>query len=277
MLDARCSISASISTSISTSTSTSTSILAATIRQRSRFACAIVGSRASRASALGARLVGAAAYSSVRAVFICQRVYRFVRVTAHSSARSIDCRCPRQLRVVARLMTPQILFVQGGGANVHDGWDRKLVDSLERELGDRVRYPRMPDERDPKLASWKPALVRELDALDDGAIVVGHSVGGTILVHVLAERPTNLRALMLVATPFIGDGGWPSDEIQPRYAFAGLPPVFLYHGTDDTTVPTAHVQLYARAIPDATVRVLAGRDHQLNDDLAEVARDIRAL
>jgi predicted alpha/beta hydrolase family esterase len=180
-------------------------------------------------------------------------------------------------------MTVQVLFVQGAGPDVHDGWDRKLVDSLERELGPdyRVRYPRMPEEHDPRYAAWKPALLRELDSLGDGAILIGHSVGGTMLLHVLAERAPSVqpRALMLIAAPFIGDGGWPSDEIQPRTDFAlpaGLS-VFLYHGSDDKTVPTAHVRLYAGAIPQATVRMLAGRDHQLNNDLGDVARDIRSL
>lgn len=53
-------------------------------------------------------------------------------------------------------------------------------------------------------------------------------------------------------------------------------PVFLYHGTDDETVPAAHVELYAKAMPRAIVRRLLGRDHQLNNDLSDVARDIRA-
>lgn len=180
-------------------------------------------------------------------------------------------------------MTVQVLFVQGAGANTHDGWDHRLVESLQRELGADylVRYPRMPNEEDPAYAMWKPALLRELESLEDGAILVGHSVGGTMLVHAVAEHPPSFKpgALVLIAAPFIGNGGWPSDEIQPRTDFAARLPdrVFLYQGTDDETVPAAHVHLYARAIPHATVRVLAHRDHQLNDDLSEVARDIRAL
>jgi hypothetical protein len=35
--------------------------------------------------------------------------------------------------------------------------------------------------------------------------------------------------------------------------------------------------LYAEAIPYARVRRLANRDHQLNNDLTEVASDIRKL
>ena len=33
-------------------------------------------------------------------------------------------------------MKRQVLFVQGGGEDVHDSWDNHLADSLRRELGD---------------------------------------------------------------------------------------------------------------------------------------------
>jgi len=51
----------------------------------------------------------------------------------------------------------------------------------------------------------------------------------------------------------------------------------LYHGDQDRIAPVAHVELYGAAIPRARVRRLAGRDHQLNNDLSEVATDIREL
>ena len=57
-------------------------------------------------------------------------------------------------------MKRQLLFVQGGGAQVHDEWDSKLVVSLKQELGPdyEVRYPRMPKEDDPDFAAWKTML-----------------------------------------------------------------------------------------------------------------------
>lgn len=179
----------------------------------------------------------------------------------------------------------QVLFVQGGGEGVHDRWDDKLVDSLTRELGPayEIRYPVMPDEADPKYAAWRPALRRELAALRPGAVVIGHSVGGTILIHVIAEQMqrSNLGAICLIAAPFVGAGGWSSDDIEPRADLADrLPrdvPIFLYHGRDDHTVPFAHVELWTRAVPRALVRRLTGRDHQLNDTLSETAADIRRL
>ena len=183
-------------------------------------------------------------------------------------------------------MATQVLFVQGAGSiGTHDKWDNKLVESLERELGPdyEIRYPHMPDEADPSYPCWKAALEKELARLDDGAILIGHSIGATILVNALAEDPpeVELGGIFLLAAPFIGEGGWPSDEIKPRKRIgAELPeatPVYLYHGTDDETVPISHIDLYAKSIPQAVARRLEGRDHQLDDDLSEVARDIRSL
>ena len=179
----------------------------------------------------------------------------------------------------------QVLFIQGAGAGTYDEWDDKLVDSLERELGDgfEVRYPRMPDEDDPSEASWVPAIREALAELGDGAVVIGHSVGGTLLVRALTEHPpvARLAAIILVATPFVGDGGWPGDgfEFGPGLGDR-LPPdvaVHVVHGLDDDTAPPAHADLYARAIAHAHVNRLPGRDHQLGNDLREVAATIRTL
>lgn len=155
-------------------------------------------------------------------------------------------------------MTHQLLFVQGGGAGAHDEWDSKLVASLRRALGPGydIRYPRMPKENDPSFAAWEATLQQEIANLDDGAIV-------------------------LIATPFVGEGGWPTDNWQPESDLGGkLPrgvPIYLYHGEADTTAPPAHAELYARAIPQAHICLLAGRDHQLDNDLREIAAVITRL
>jgi predicted alpha/beta hydrolase family esterase len=182
-------------------------------------------------------------------------------------------------------MARQILFVQGGGEGAHDKWDRKLVESLQKELGPayEIRYPKMPNEGDPGYAVWKASLETELDGFSKRAILVGHSIGAAILINLLAEQPVKLKpaAILLIAAPFIGQGGWASEDITPQPDLEGrLPrnvPVFLYQGSEDETVPCAHVGLYAEAIPTAHVRLLNGRDHQLNNDLSEVAADIRGL
>jgi pimeloyl-ACP methyl ester carboxylesterase len=88
-------------------------------------------------------------------------------------------------------------------------------------------------------------------------------------------------ALFLIAAPFVGEGGWPSDELASSAdlgaRLAREMPVHIFHGLEDETAPPAHAELYARAVPQARVHRLPGRDHQLNDDLTDVALVIKAL
>ena len=181
-------------------------------------------------------------------------------------------------------MAKQVLFIKGAGEGVHDHWDNQLVASLERELGENyaVRYPRMPGEDDPSYTVWKAALASELDLLEDRAVLVGHSFGGTVLIHAFAEQhKPRFGGLFVLAAPFFGEGGWSSSgmgdcrEVPGRIS-AGTP-LYLYHSAEDAEVPAAHVHLYAKAFPRAVVRMLEHRDHQFNNDLSDVAADIRLL
>ncbi|MEP6827190.1 MAG: alpha/beta hydrolase [Aestuariivirga sp.] len=182
-------------------------------------------------------------------------------------------------------MARQLLFIQGGGKNVHDQWDKKLVESLIAKLGPKydIRYPRMPNEDDPHFFRWKETLLSEIAKLDDEALLVAHSIGATILVHSLAEEPPERTpsGIFLISMPFIGKNGWPSDEITAKPDLgARLPaqtPVYIYQGGADEIVPAKHAELNAKAIPQAVVRKLSGRDHQLNNDMSEVAADVREL
>src|ERR1041385_4559733 len=139
----------------------------------------------------------------------------------------------------------QVLFVQGAGRGTHESWDNKLVLSLKMELGAgyTIRYPRMPNEAEPDPATWKQALDRELRKLRDGVMLVGHSIGGAILIDYLADGALERRpsGLFLISTPFIGDGGWPSDDLRPSKELTRLlpdeVPLYFYHGKDDETVP----------------------------------------
>lgn len=179
----------------------------------------------------------------------------------------------------------QLLFVQGGGKGVHDEWDDKLVGDLRRRLGDAfdILYPRMPSEDNPDYAQWLPALTGQIDGLRDGAILVGHSVGATILIRLLSERaPTRAPGgIFLIAAPFLGDGGWSADNVRfssdlGKHLPQGVP-IHFFHGHEDHTVPLSHAELYARVVPQARVHRLPGRDHQLNNDMSEVANTVLSL
>lgn len=181
-------------------------------------------------------------------------------------------------------MTKQVLFVHGGGDGAYAA-DVKLAEDLRRKLGPgyQLRFPQMPNEEEPDYQTWKRVILDKASDMGEGAILVGHSIGASVLIKMLTEpgpKPS-IAGVFLAATPFWHDHEfWRWDEVALS-ADAGehYPrdvPLFLYHGEEDA-VPVAHVEMYAKALPMAVVRRLPGRDHQLNEDMTEVARDIEAL
>jgi predicted alpha/beta hydrolase family esterase len=181
-------------------------------------------------------------------------------------------------------MRRRVLFIHGGGEGAYEE-DRKLAAFLQSALGSAydVRCPQMPDEDRPVYQAWKEWIAKELDAMEGEVILVGHSLGGSILLKYLSEEEVEKRVagLFLVATPYWGVEDWEVGEYALREDFASkIPkemPVFLYHSRDDEVVPFAHAVLYAEKLPRATVREFDGRGHQFDDDLSEVARDIGGL
>jgi len=180
------------------------------------------------------------------------------------------------------MIKTDVLFVQGGGNGAHDE-DAELAESLQRALGDEyaVHFPRMPDEDDPKVQSWKKKISAELLQLRGNVLLVGHSVGGSIVLRYLAEEKvsTPIAGLFLLAAPSWDEDRWNFDDLKlpPDVAekIASIPRIFLYHSRDDEVVPFAHLALHAARLPQATVRAVDGRGHQFGNDLTDVARDMR--
>ncbi len=184
-------------------------------------------------------------------------------------------------------MATQALFIQGAGAGAYIE-DKKLADSLRQALGTEyeVRYPVMPDEDNAPYDQWKQQVETELDTMSGPVILVGHSVGASILVKCLAEIEVDksVAGIFLISTPFWGGDGWQYEGYQtlelPEDFASKLPQdaqVFLYHCRDDETVPFSHLALYARLLPKAKVRENDRGGHQLNSDLTMIAKDIMSL
>lgn len=182
-------------------------------------------------------------------------------------------------------MTKQILFIHGAGDGAHAA-DAALVVSLRQHLGRdyEVHYPPMPNEDEPDYQTWKQLITEKVKAMGDDAILVGHSIGASVLIKMFTEQgpKPSVAGLVLIATPFWYDHDvwqWKDVELTPNASaiFPSGLPLFLYHGRADEVVPFAHVEMYASALPQAIVHPLDGRDHQINEDLSEVASDIRRL
>jgi predicted alpha/beta hydrolase family esterase len=179
----------------------------------------------------------------------------------------------------------QILFIQGGGAGAHEA-DNRLVASLQRVLGAdyEVSYPKMPNEDAPSYVEWAVQIDKEIASLDGELVLVGHSVGGYILIKYLCEKGVTdkqITGVHIIAAPFPGgDENWQFEGFSLPDNFGTRLPteskIYLYHSRDDETVPFAHLTLYGKAIPRAVVRETSG-GHQLNDDSSLVAKDIQDL
>lgn len=177
-----------------------------------------------------------------------------------------------------------VLFIQGGGEGAHNE-DALLAASLQKSLGAEydVRYPQMPGESDPEKQTWEAQIAKELEALDGKIILVGHSIGGSMLLRYLSEERIEkpIAGLFLLAAPSWDEENWSFDDLKlpPDLAtkLSWIPQVFLYHNRDDETVPFSHLALHAARLPRAVVRESDEGGHQFSDDLANVARDIKSL
>lgn len=175
-----------------------------------------------------------------------------------------------------------VLLIQGGGEGAHSE-DAPLADSLRRALGPSydVRFPRMPDEADPNVQSWKQKISSELSRLPDPVILVAHSIGGSILLRYLSEENVEkpLAGLFLLAAPSWDEERWSFDDLKlPRdiaEKLARIPRLFFYHCRDDEIVPFAHLALHGARLPRAVLRAVDSGGHQFGNDLTGVATDIR--
>jgi predicted alpha/beta hydrolase family esterase len=181
-------------------------------------------------------------------------------------------------------MKKQVLFIHGAGEGAY-AEDEKLAVSLQAALGTEyhVLYPKLPNEEDPEDVAWIAQISKELASVDNNVILVGHSAGGAVLLKYLLKEYVDqpIAGVFLISIPFWGPEDEEDDIYTLREGFASqLPkgvPIFLYHSRDDEWVPFAHLAMYAERIPQATIHEFDGRGHQFNNDLSEVAGDIKGL
>src|SRR3712207_7468283 len=136
-----------------------------------------------------------------------------------------------------------------------------MVEGLRDALGGgyETGYPKMPEEDSPTYAAWRDRIASELAGLDGEVVLVGHSLGASILLKYISEErtATPVAGMFLIAPPYWGAEDWEVDEYVLQEDFASkLPeglPTYFYHSRDDEWVPFAHLALYAEKVPQATL------------------------
>ncbi|MFD1032384.1 alpha/beta fold hydrolase [Metaplanococcus flavidus] len=181
-------------------------------------------------------------------------------------------------------MVKQVLFIHSAGPQGEQQGSSRLLKYLNDELGSdfRLLAPKMPTPEDPKYPEWKQVLKEEIASLEDGAILLGHSIGGSALLKFLSEEELgkSFAKVITIAAPYWGiDENWQLKDFELAEDFSArsslLPDAVLFHSIDDEIVPFEHLEKYMESLPGATVRQLSGKDHIFQDGLPEAIEEIR--
>jgi uncharacterized protein len=142
--------------------------------------------------------------------------------------------------------------------------------------------PRFPNAMNADYLAWSIWFEKLLPYLHDGAVLVGHSMGGGFLLRYLSENklPIIVSQLHLVATviddldcPGVGEFGV---DIAEWLGFAAdIAAVHIWHSTDDTYVPMHHAERLAAKYPNVTTHYFEDRGHFLQSEFPELLTVIK--
>ncbi len=112
-------------------------------------------------------------------------------------------------------MNKNIFFAHSGGAQSHPGeGSYDLVEWLRYNLPDyQIHFPFIADPEAPSWAMWQDLFQQALEPLKSETLLIGHSLGGSMLLKYLSEQPnvlqnTPIKALILISTPVWGNSDW---------------------------------------------------------------------
>jgi len=164
----------------------------------------------------------------------------------------------------------RILFAHSGGEQGGPGkGSYDFISHIRSWLpaGVEMRAPVIDEPEAPTYGMWEELFDREMNPREDPLILIGHSLGGSMLVKYLSERSDHppVSALFLVAAPHWGEDGWevPAFTLQDGFErhLHGIQKVFIYHSVDDPVVPFYHAEFYQACFGNPLLRPIPGDDH----------------
>ena len=183
-------------------------------------------------------------------------------------------------------MSKQIFIAHSGGAQGSPGQgSHDFVEWLSKSLGNgyEIQCPIIEDPEAPEFSMWKSMFNHKLANLTGEVILIGHSLGGSMLLKYISEEETNLRikGLLLISVPYWGRDGWNVNDFTLKGNFQNHLPelrkVHLYHCLNDPIVPCDHMKHYQTHFTDAIAHQLSGNDHAFKNGLQKVVETIKSL
>ena len=182
-------------------------------------------------------------------------------------------------------MGQKILFIHSAGSQGDNQGSDGLVTNLKLALGESYSLlcPKMPDPENPNYQAWKGTLGTQLDLIDDQIILIGHSLGGSVLLKYFSEIPYQKRILgmFIIASPFFmgRPGGLAQFSLRKDFGsrLVSIPRIYLYHSQDDEWVPFDHQSRFAENLPQSVTRNFTDYGHSFDRPFPELIHDITSI
>ncbi|WP_257958956.1 alpha/beta fold hydrolase [Bacillus sp. V3-13] len=178
-----------------------------------------------------------------------------------------------------------MLFIHCAGPQGPQQGSQPLLAYLQAKLGEEYVFykPKLSDPESPAYRDWKRLLDEQFKVLSgQQVIVVGHSLGASVLLKYLSENDPNIviEGLFLLATPYWGtDEDWQnvSYQLQANYSehLPPIPNIYFYHSRIDPVVPYVHFEKYLQDLSGVNGRVLDGEEHYFEEGLPMLVEDLR--
>jgi predicted alpha/beta hydrolase family esterase len=176
---------------------------------------------------------------------------------------------------------PNAVFIHCSGTQSGDHGSTPLINYLKIETKSELNilHPSMPDPRSPSYGAWEKVI--ENANLSQCSIVIGHSLGASVILKYLSEQKPFLAldALFLIATPFWGLRDWTHGDYVLKADFpkalVNVKRIFFYHSNDDHVVPVHHLEAYSSCLPGATARRLNGQGHYFTKGIPVLIEDLK--
>jgi len=162
----------------------------------------------------------------------------------------------------------RLLIIHGTGGSPQGNWFPWLSQSAKRS-GYEVLAPRFPTPNGQSLQSWSEILKKDAGPLRSSDVLVGHSIGGAMVLRMLEQSKNEVSASFIVSG-FVRQLGLPDFDSLTK-TFLAEPfdwktirkrsqRFFVYHGTDDPYVPLRLGQEVAESL-GVPLTVIDGGGH----------------
>ncbi len=139
-------------------------------------------------------------------------------------------------------MKKRILILHGWESNSKEHWFLEEKERLEK-LGHKVFVPDMPNTFHPKKKQWV-RVIEDFDP-DSRSVLVGHSLGGTVILNYLEKIDEKIKRCVLIATPIRKLDFKPTNNFfEPNFNWQKIKQnceeFFILNQTKDPWVPLQH-------------------------------------